>query len=59
MHKLEAIKILETELAAIEQEHHAELAGNEDMRDQADAKEAKALAAVFEFLKDCKISHRD
>jgi hypothetical protein len=60
MHKLEAIKILETELAAIEREHHAELAGNEDMRDQADAKaEAKALAAVFDFLKDCKISHRD
>ena len=31
MHRLEAIKILETELAAIEQEHHAEFAGNEDM----------------------------
>lgn len=47
MHKLEAIKILKTKLAAIEQEHHAELAGNEDMRDQADTKaEAKALAAV-------------
>ena len=47
MHKLEAIKILETKLAAIEQEHHAEFAGNEDMRDQADAKaEAKALAAL-------------
>jgi hypothetical protein len=60
MHKLEAIKILETRLAAIEQEHHAEFAGNEDIRDQADAKaEAKALAAVFDFLKDCKISHRD
>jgi hypothetical protein len=38
MHKLEAIKILETKLAAIEQEHHAELGGKEDMRDQADAK---------------------
>jgi uncharacterized protein YaiL (DUF2058 family) len=60
MHKLEAIKILEAKLAAIEQEHHAEFAGDEDMRDQADAKaEAKALAAVFDFLKDCKISHRD
>jgi hypothetical protein len=60
MHKLEAIKILETKLAAIEQEHHAEFAGNEDMMDQADAKaEAKALAAVFDFLKDCKISHGD
>jgi hypothetical protein len=60
MHKLEAIKILETRLAAIEQEHHAEFAGNEDMMDQADAKaEAKALAAVFDFLKNCKISHGD
>jgi hypothetical protein len=60
MHKLGAIKILEIELAAIEQEHHAELAGNEDMRDQADAKaEVKALAAVFDFLKDCKIPHGD
>ena len=59
MHKLEAIKILEARLAAIEREHHAEFAGDEDMRDQADAKaEAKALAAVFDFLKDCKISHR-
>jgi hypothetical protein len=60
MHKLEAIKILETKLAAIEQEHHVEFAGNEDMMDQADAKaEAKALAAVFDFLKDCKIPHGD
>jgi len=32
MHKLEAIKLLETKLAAIEQEHHAEFAGDEDMR---------------------------
>jgi hypothetical protein len=60
MHKLGAIKILEIELAAIEQEHHAELAGNEGMRDQADAKaEVKALAAVFDFLRDCKIPHGD
>ena len=60
MHKLEAIKILEAKLAAIEQEHHVEFVGNEDMRDQADAKaEVKALAAVFDFLKDCKISHGD
>jgi hypothetical protein len=60
MHKLEAIKILETKLAAIEQEHHAEFASDENLRDQTDAKaEAKALAAVFDFLKDCKISHGD
>ena len=58
MHKLEAIKILEAKLAAIEREHHAEFASDEDMRDQSDAKaEARALAAVFDFLKDCKISH--
>jgi hypothetical protein len=59
MHKVEAIKILETKLVAIEQEHHAEFAGDEGMMDQADAKaEAKALAALFNFLKDCKIPHR-
>ena len=56
MHKLEAIKILEAKLAAIEREHRAEFAGDEDMRDQADSTaEAKALAALFDFLKDCKI----
>jgi hypothetical protein len=58
MHKLEAIKFLEARLAAIEREHHDELA-NEDTRSEADARaEAKALAAVYDFLKDCKISHR-
>ena len=61
MHQLEAIKILEATLAATEQEHHAEFAASdEDIRHQADAKaEAKALAAVIDFLKDCKISHRN
>ena len=29
MHKLEALQILKTKLAAIEQEHHAEYADNE------------------------------
>ena len=58
MHKLEAIKFLEARLAAIERQHHDELA-NEDNRSEADARaEAKALAAVYDFLKDCKISHR-
>ena len=48
MHKLEVIKILDTKLAAIEQEHHAEFAGNEDVMDQAVAKaEAKAQRAYF------------
>jgi hypothetical protein len=58
MHKLEAIKFLEARLAAIEREHHDELA-SEDTRSEADARaEAKALAVVYDFLKDCKISHR-
>jgi hypothetical protein len=58
MNKPEAIKVLETRLAAIEREHHDELAG-EDSRSEIDARaEAKALAAAYEFLKDCKISHR-
>src|SRR6476469_5913990 len=59
MNTLEAVKVLETRLAAIEREHHDELAG-EDTKSDTDARaEAKALAAVFDFLKDCKISHRD
>jgi hypothetical protein len=60
MHKLEALQILKTKLAAIEQEHHAEYADNEQARESIDAKaEARALAAVFDFLRDCKISHTD
>ena len=60
MHKLEALQILKTKLAAIEQEHHAECAENEEAREPIDAKaEARALAAVFDFLRDCKISHTD
>ena len=55
MNKLEAIKVLETRLAAIEREQHDELAG-EDTRSDTDARaEAKALAALYDFLKDCKI----
>jgi len=58
MNKLEAVKVLETRLAAIEREHDDELAG-EDTRSETDARaEAKALAAAYDFLKDCKISHR-
>jgi hypothetical protein len=58
MNKLEAIKVLATRLAAIEQDHDEELAG-EDARSETDARgEAKTLAAVYDFLKDCKISHR-
>jgi hypothetical protein len=58
MHKREAIKILEARLAAIEQEHRDELA-SQDTRSETDARaEAKTLAALYEFLNDCKISHR-
>ena len=58
MRKLEAMQFLEARLAAIEREYHDELA-NEDTRSEADARaEAKVLAAVYDFLKDCKISHR-
>jgi hypothetical protein len=57
MHRLEALRILEAKLAAIEEEHQAELAENEDLREAIDAKaEAQALAAVFDFLKNCKIA---
>ena len=60
MHRLEALRILEAKLAAIEEEHHAEFAENEDLREPIDAKaEARALAAVFDFLKNCKIAHTD
>src|SRR5262249_52834693 len=58
MRKLEAINFLEARLADIDREHYDELA-SEDTRSEADARaEAKALAAVYDFLKDCKISHR-
>ena len=58
MHKLEAIKFLEARLAAIEREHNDEFA-SEGTRSEADARaEAKALAAIYDFLKDCKIPHR-
>jgi hypothetical protein len=58
MNKGEALQILELRLAAIEKEHHAELADNEGLREPIDTKaEARALAAVFDFLRNCKISH--
>ncbi len=56
----EALRILKAKLAAIEQERRAELADNEDLREPIDKKaEARALAALFDFLRDCKISHTD
>ena len=58
MRKQDVIKFLEARLAAIEREHYDELV-SEDTRSEADARaEARTLAAVYDFLKDCKISHR-
>ena len=60
MRKQEALRILAAKLAAIEREHHAECVDNEEERQPIDAKaEARALAAVFDFLRDSKISHTD
>jgi len=57
MHKLEALRILEAKLKSVEEERHAELAKNENLREAIDAKaEAQALTAVFDFLKNCKIA---
>ena len=57
MHRLEALQILEAKLADIEEEHQAQLAANEERREQIDAKaEARALTAIFDFLQNCKIA---
>jgi hypothetical protein len=54
MHKLEALRILETKLKSVEEERQAELADNENLRDPIDAKaEARALSAIVEYLKSC------
>jgi hypothetical protein len=58
MNKSEALRILEAKLASIEREHNAELSDDEGQRELIDNKaEARTLAAVFDFLRDCKISH--
>ena len=56
MHRLEALRILKAKLAAIEGEHHVEFAVHEDGRELDTKAEAQALAAVFDFLKSCKIA---
>ena len=57
MHRLEALRILTAKLGSVEESRHAELSENEDLREAIDAKaEAQALAAVFDFLKTCKIA---
>ena len=57
---LEALRILKTKLAAIDQEHDAEFAVQDAEREAIDAKaEAQALSAIFDFLKECKITLPD
>jgi hypothetical protein len=57
---LEALRLLEAKLATIEQDHETELAQNEDLREEVDARaEARALTAVFDFLENCKITPTD
>jgi hypothetical protein len=56
----EALRILKANWLPLNQERRAELADNEDLREPIDEKaEARALAALFDFLRDCKISHTD
>jgi hypothetical protein len=60
MQTLEALRILKTKLAAIDQEHDAEFAVQDAEREAIDAKaEAQALSAIFDFLKECKITLPD
>lgn len=56
MQKLEALRLLEVKLTAIEQDHETELEAKEDLRDEIDARaEARALTAVLDFLENCKV----
>jgi len=60
MQTLEALRILKTKLAAIDQEHDGEFAVQDSERESIDAKaEAQALSAIFDFLKECKITLPD
>jgi hypothetical protein len=49
MHKLEALRILEIKLAAIEQEHRTELADSEGAREPIDAKAEARLPQSLTF----------
>ncbi len=57
MRAQDALHILKTKLAAVEQEHRAELEDHEELREPIDARaEARALTAVLDFLQNCKIA---
>jgi hypothetical protein len=60
MRAQDALHILKTRLAAIEQEHSAELEDHEELREPIDAQaEARALTAVLDFLQNCRIAPGD
>jgi hypothetical protein len=53
MQTVEALRILKTRLAEIDQDHDAEFAVRDSHREAIDAKaEAQALSAIFDFLKE-------
>jgi hypothetical protein len=57
MRAQDAFRILQAKLAAIEQEHQAELEGHDGFREPVDARaEARALTAILDFLQSCKIA---
>jgi hypothetical protein len=56
MQKLEALRLLEVKLAAIEQDRETELETGVSLRDEADARaEARALTAILDFLENFKV----
>lgn len=56
MRVLEALQILKGKLAENEQDHAMELEAGA-IREEADARaEARALGAVLDFLRDCKVA---
>jgi hypothetical protein len=57
MRAQDALRILQAKLAAIEQEHQADLEAHGGVREAVDAKaEARALTAILDFLQSCKIA---
>ena len=56
MQKLEALRLLEVKLAAIEQDRDTELETGGSARDEVDARaEARALTAILDFMENCKV----
>jgi hypothetical protein len=56
MQKLEALRLLEVKLAAIEQDRETELEAGAALGDEVDARaEARALTAILDFLENFKV----